>query len=127
MNPILCRFLGGYTVIIALPQLPSFRVDSTTVTVLNATDPYLTATWDFTLVITNPNRRLDITYDAVSASVMYGQDDVLAHTLVSPFIQKKRAHTALQIQCAVVDEFVDSRVTMGLASDRAHRSLQFGP
>ncbi|XP_020233854.1 NDR1/HIN1-like protein 10 [Cajanus cajan] len=110
------------------PKLPEFRVDSASLTVLNLnnTEPYLTATWNVTLVITNPNHNLAIAYDAVSASVMYGNDAVLARTLLQPFLQKSRSDTALQIHCAVVNEFLHAGLAAGLASDRANGSVQFG-
>ncbi|KAB2627711.1 protein YLS9-like [Pyrus ussuriensis x Pyrus communis] len=42
-----------------LPQLPKFQIESANVSLLNATGSELTAIWDFTLLIANPNHKLN--------------------------------------------------------------------
>ncbi|KAG4396504.1 hypothetical protein JHK82_054169 [Glycine max] len=69
---------------------------------------------------------LHITYNIVSASVIYGQDVVLTHTLLTPFMQKTHAKIVLQIQFTAVDGFVDNGMATGFDSDRAGGWARFG-
>ncbi|XP_061338055.1 NDR1/HIN1-like protein 26 isoform X2 [Gastrolobium bilobum] len=139
MYSFLCRFLAAIAATMAVialiifitslvlePELPAFRIDSASVTSLNTTGPELTASFHITLVVTNPNRKLAISYDAVSASISYGEDGVLDSTRLPPFLQKTRSETTLQVQFAVVNDFVGNSVAKGISADRARGSVQFG-
>ncbi|XP_042974635.1 NDR1/HIN1-like protein 10 [Carya illinoinensis] len=74
----LCRLIAAATVLFAIlgllflitwlvlkSRLPEFRVDSVSASPLNTTRSQLTAAWNITLVVRNPNTKLSIYYDRV--------------------------------------------------------------
>jgi len=112
------------------PRIPEFSVNSASLTSLSLNGSSLNAKWDVTLIVSNPNKKLDITYDSVLASVFYGHDEyqygVLAPTRLAPFHQPTHSTTMLRVQFAVLDYFVDNRVTIGITDGRVRGLVQFG-
>ncbi|KAJ0089232.1 hypothetical protein Patl1_32698 [Pistacia atlantica] len=106
------------------PQLPQFRVDSGSVSQLNTTEPTssLSATWQFTLTVKNPNEKLAISYNSLQASVAYAGLEV-ATTQLAPFSQEKGNETHLDFRLGAVDEYVGERVVSRIEEDRKARGL----
>ncbi|KAI4348893.1 hypothetical protein L6164_009559 [Bauhinia variegata] len=138
-STLFCRLLTAAAVVFAIvgliffitwlvlkPRLPHFRVESATVTSLNATGAELTARWDITLSIRNPNRKLAIYYDSLDAKVSYGDYGGLATTHLPPFIQETQNETRVRAQLSVIDEYVDNDVVKDIAAERAVGSVKFG-
>lgn len=141
VRSFLCGFISVMTAIVALfglisligyfvlkPRIPEFSVNSASLTSFNLTGSGLNAKWDITLIVSNPNKKLDITYDAVAASVFYGDDEygVLAYTRLAPFHQPTHSKTMLRVQFEVLDYFVDNRVSFGITDGRVRGFVQFG-
>ncbi|KAJ7976208.1 Late embryogenesis abundant (LEA) hydroxyproline-rich glycoprotein family [Quillaja saponaria] len=136
---LLCRLITAASVVFAIigliffitwlvlkPHLPEFRVDSASVSSLNATGTELTATWDFTLFVRNPNHKLRINYDSVEATVLYGDDVRLATSRLPPFLQETKNETRVQFQLAARSEYVGEDVVKRVSGERAHGSVNFG-
>jgi len=78
------------------PSTPRFGVDLASIKSLNINGSKLTAEWDITLIVSNPNNKLHpISYDTVSIGVNYSNKNnqsLLATTLLNPFSQGGRYH-----------------------------------
>jgi hypothetical protein len=112
--------------LILKPRLPEFRVDSASVSQLNVTSSSeLTATWNFTLFVRNPNTKLNLYYDRLQASVSYGRDDILSMTSLQPFFQPKRNETRVLVRFSVVDEYVREKVATRISDEKAIGSVGF--
>jgi hypothetical protein len=60
------------------PEIPQFQIDSASVSGVSVTGSQLTATWNITLLATNPNRHLGVDYMTIEASLYYGdKNDVV--------------------------------------------------
>ena len=138
-STFLCRFLTGVAAVFTLmaliafiawlilkPRSPEIRVVSASVTSLNTTGYDLTAQWDITLVVTNPNHKLTLYYDDVSAGVFYGNYRVLASTRYPPLLQDTGTESTVRVRFAAVDEFVGEGVAKGIAGDRVRGFVRFG-
>lgn len=114
------------TWLVLKPQLPEFQVDSASVSPLNLTGSKLTATWNLTLLVRNPNTKLRIYYNSVEASLVYGNGPVLDKTLLAPFFQEKKNETWIRVGLSVVDEYVGEDVVTKISGERASGSVGFG-
>ncbi|XP_004494916.1 uncharacterized protein At1g08160-like [Cicer arietinum] len=135
-----CCFLSAITAIVTIlgaifmiayivlkPRIPEFRVDSATVS-LNFTGTYLNAKWDMTVIVSNPNKKLDVTYDDVLAGVYYGNnknDDIITAFRIAPFYQPTRSETRLPVHLDVVDEYVKSEIGNSILEARGRGIVQF--
>ncbi|KAJ4705385.1 Late embryogenesis abundant (LEA) hydroxyproline-rich glycoprotein family [Melia azedarach] len=139
-STLLCRLILFVIVILAImglasfimwliirPKLPEFRVDSASISQLNATstNSSLTATWKFSLSVKNPNSKLDVSYNPLEASVLYGEWE-LDKTLLAPFSQGKGNETRVDFPLAVVSEYVGEGVVSGIRSEKARGEVEFG-
>ncbi|CAK8544140.1 unnamed protein product [Lathyrus sativus] len=138
VKSILCGFIFVITVILGItiligyfnlkPRAPEFRVDSASLTSFNINASGLTAKWDFTLTVSNPNKKIDFSYEAIAAGVFYdGENDLglLASTRLAPFRQPTQSKTSFQVEFAVVNEFLDNRVANGIAGGRVRGVVNF--
>ncbi|XP_059668656.1 NDR1/HIN1-like protein 10 [Cornus florida] len=107
------------------PRLPEFTVASATVSPINATASEVTATWDVSLLIKNPNTKLTVFYDSLDASVFYG-DSLLTQTELRPFSQPKNKQNLIRSRFALVRANVGDNVAKAISSDRARGSVSFG-
>lgn len=138
-NAFLCRVITFGTVAFAIigftflvvwlvlkPRMPEFRVDSATVSELNLTQAALTAEWNFTLFVRNPNTKLSLYYDRLEASVLYpGSSDSLGTTPLQPFSQPKRSQTRVPVPFEVVSEYVGEDVAAGISGEKSAGSVGF--
>jgi hypothetical protein len=117
------------TWLVLKPQLPEFRVDSASVSPLNLTGSELTATWNLTLLVRNPNTKLRIYYESVEASLVYGNGPdglLLGTTTLAPFFQGKKNETRIRVGLSVVGEYVGEDVVTKISGERARGSVGFG-
>ncbi|URE38653.1 Late embryogenesis abundant protein [Musa troglodytarum] len=101
------------------PRLPEFTVSSATVSGFNfsTSQQLLSADFDLNLTVHNPNSKMGIYYDHVTAVVLY-DSDALVETSLAPFYQAKGAATALRARLVAVGMYVDSNIVKGINSDR---------
>ncbi|XP_045794367.1 NDR1/HIN1-like protein 6 [Trifolium pratense] len=143
MNTILCRILSILTAIVIIlgviilivyfvfkPRYPEIRVDSAELTSLNFTGNYLTAKWDIKFIVSNPNKKLDITYNLISSGVFYGKDKNqfgnIATTKLQPFYQPKKSKTLFPVHFETYNMYVGNVVANGIIDGRLRGSLKFG-
>lgn len=101
------------------PRLPEFAVSSATVTGFNlsAQQQQLSASFDLNLTVYNPNHKMRINYERVTASVLYASD-ILSENSLAPFYQGTGETTVLRARLSAPGEYVDSDVVTGIESDR---------
>ncbi|XP_077234428.1 NDR1/HIN1-like protein 10 [Tasmannia lanceolata] len=120
--------IGGITFIIWLvlrPRLPDFSISSASVSPLNtSSSSQLTANWDLTFSVRNPNKKMNIYYDRIVASVVYGQD-VLSVTTLQPFYQAKRNLTTVRARMVVDSFYVGDKVMRNIAAERSLGAVNF--
>ncbi|KAL6988559.1 hypothetical protein U1Q18_014311, partial [Sarracenia purpurea var. burkii] len=100
------------------PRIPEFRLSSIAVVPLNSTASDLTSTWDLSIVVTNPNTKLQIFYDRLDASVFYGDGFLVSQTEMPPFYQANRNQTLLHARLAVFGDNVDKSALKAISDDR---------
>jgi hypothetical protein len=136
----LCGFIFIITVIVTIlfiavtisyfilkPCFPEFRVNSATLTSFTFNNSDLTAKWDISLIVSNPNKKLEITYNAIAASIYYENElELLASTQLAPFNQPKQSNNVIGVQFEILNEFIDNSVSDGIADGRIHGFVQFG-
>lgn len=115
------------TWLILRPEFPEFRVDSASIAQLNTTsaNSTMTATWQVSLRVRNPNRKLALVYNTLEAAVLYGEWE-LDSTLLPPFSQEKGNETRLHFQAGLLSEYVGESVARGIEKERARGEVEFG-
>ncbi|KAL5060363.1 hypothetical protein RYX36_031967 [Vicia faba] len=112
------------------PRNPEFQVNSAQLTFLTLTGNYLTAKWNIDIIISNPNKKLDISYNPVSATVFYSKDinqfGPISNIPLKPFYQPKKSKAVVRFETQVTNLFVSSGVASGIVNGQFHHSLQFG-
>ncbi|KAF6169313.1 hypothetical protein GIB67_013743 [Kingdonia uniflora] len=119
--------LGTITFIMWLvlrPKLPEFRVDSASVTPFNASLGQVTGNWDIGLSVKNPNKKMNVYYDRIEASVFY-DDEFLSETALAPFWQAKRNATTIRARFSAVGVYVNERSLKRIADDRSKGLVDF--
>ncbi|KAG6488897.1 NDR1/HIN1-like protein 10 [Zingiber officinale] len=101
------------------PRLPEFTVSSAAVTGFNlsAQQQQLSATFDLNITVHNPNHKMRIYYERVTASVLYSSD-ILSENSLAPFYQGTGETTVLKARLAALGWYVNSDVARGIESDR---------
>ncbi|KAL5160749.1 NDR1/HIN1-like protein 12 [Glycine soja] len=100
------------------PTKPRFTVASAAVYGLNATSPPLMSiAMQFNMVIRNPNRRVSISFDRLSAYVSYRNQPVTPHVMLPPLFIEKHSAVSLSPEIGGVPVPVSEDVSNGLAMD----------
>ncbi|KAL1565897.1 hypothetical protein AAHA92_01571 [Salvia divinorum] len=103
------------------PHRPKFRVVSAAAYQLNtSTPPFVTATAQFTVVATNPNRRAAILYDPFSAYVSYRGRAITPAAALPPLVQERRSTVALSPLLGGAAVPVEAELANALAMDEAY-------
>ncbi|KAL4282480.1 hypothetical protein GQ457_16G008020 [Hibiscus cannabinus] len=106
------------------PHLPDFSVQSLSLSNFNASNQRVSATWNAQFGVSNPNKKLSITYGDVLSSVFHG-DYYLAETRIGPFSQGTGDVRTLDASYSVVDSFVDGRVVDAMNGERSRGQVRF--
>lgn len=117
--------LGAISLILWLvlrPHLPRVFVTSASVSPFNQSTVSLTADWDFSFRVDNPNGKMGVFYDRIDASVLYDLS-LLADTSVPPMYQGQRNSTSFSARLAAVSEYVDN--WKGMAEERGKGVVKF--
>uniref|UniRef100_A0A6V7QWL2 Late embryogenesis abundant protein LEA-2 subgroup domain-containing protein n=1 Tax=Ananas comosus var. bracteatus TaxID=296719 RepID=A0A6V7QWL2_ANACO len=103
------------------PRLPQFSVSSASVSSFNlsSSSQQLSADFDVTLTVRNPNKKMGVQYDGVRAAVVYG-GETISETSLPPFYQSKGNVTTVHARLVAAGEYVGGDVTNGINSDRSH-------
>ncbi|XP_068658129.1 NDR1/HIN1-like protein 10 [Aristolochia californica] len=122
-----CVIFGAVTLIVWLvlrPRVPKFSVTAMSVTPFNLSRTQLTASWDVTLAVDNPNKKMNIYYDSLKASVFY-DDELLAENALAPFFMEKRNSTTLTARLAAISGYVDVSAAKDMTAERAEGQVKF--
>ncbi|XP_057955296.1 NDR1/HIN1-like protein 10 [Malania oleifera] len=106
------------------PRLPEFRVDSISATGFNFSVSQVTGKWDVAFTVTNPNKKISISYDNVESLFSY-RLTLLAVTAVPPFGQGTRVQTAFNASFAAQSVYVNERDANAMSADRRGGSVSF--
>ncbi|KAL6270229.1 hypothetical protein ACE6H2_027140 [Prunus campanulata] len=115
------------------PVNPTFHLQYATVSLLNVSASEFTTTWDVTLVASNPNHKLNISYDSLQATVFYGTDHskrgrVLLATKPVPHPLEcltTKANTTLRFKIETVSAYVGDVVSREISDGRARGMVRF--
>ncbi|XP_043689273.1 NDR1/HIN1-like protein 1 [Telopea speciosissima] len=117
--------LAGVTVLIVWvvyrPHKPRFTVVGAAIYDLNTTSPpIISTTMQFTIVTRNPNRRVSIYYDRLSAFVSYRNQEITLPTVLPPLFHERHSTVALSPILGGGAVPVSMEVENGLVMDEAY-------
>jgi hypothetical protein len=100
------------------PSKPHITVTSAAVYGLNATSPpFMSISMQFTIFIRNPNRRVSIYFDRLSAFVSYRNHPITPHVVLPSFFLEKHGTVSLSPELGGVPVPVSVEVLNGLMVD----------
>ncbi|XP_061340881.1 NDR1/HIN1-like protein 12 [Gastrolobium bilobum] len=100
------------------PSKPRFSVTSAAIYGLNATTPPLMSiAMQFTILITNPNKRVSIYFDRLSALVSYRNQPITPHVMLPPLYLEKHSTVSLSPEIGGTPVPVSEEVSNGLVMD----------
>ncbi|XP_011093003.1 NDR1/HIN1-like protein 12 [Sesamum indicum] len=103
------------------PHKPKFRVVSAAVYELNATSPpFISTTMQFTVVTRNPNKRVSIFYNQLSAFVSYKNQAITPPVILPPLFHETKSTVALSPVLGGSTLPVPAEVVNGLMMDEAY-------
>ncbi|GMI80104.1 hypothetical protein like AT2G27260 [Hibiscus trionum] len=105
------------------PQLPDFSIQSLSLYNFYAANQRVNATWNAQIHISNPNKKLSISYGEVVSSVFH--KDYLSETRIGPFVQSTRSSGAVGASYSMVDSFVDGEVVDEMNEERRGGEMKF--
>ncbi|GKV13186.1 hypothetical protein SLEP1_g24237 [Rubroshorea leprosula] len=77
------------------PYKPQFTVMDAAVYSLNATSPFIFTSMQFTIATRNPNKRVSIFYDALTAYVSYRNQPITPLVMLPPLYHEKKSTVVL--------------------------------
>ncbi|CAI0544056.1 unnamed protein product [Linum tenue] len=111
--------------IVIRPRVPEFRLTNFTLSGFNSSGHQLSGTWAARFEVYNPNKKMDIEYDVIQASVLY-QKVFLTENRLQPFVQVHKNLTVMETQFSIINTFVDQSVTDAVDEERRkHGSVTF--
>lgn len=122
---VIFLLLAGITALVVWlvyrPQDPDFTVMAVAIYDLNTTSPPVISTnMQFTIVTRNPNRRVSIYYDRLSAFVSYRDQAITPPAILPPLYHRKHSTVALSPVLGGEVVPVSMEVANGLMMDQAY-------
>ncbi|GMI97281.1 hypothetical protein like AT2G27260 [Hibiscus trionum] len=106
------------------PHYPDVSVQSLSLSNFNTSNQQVSASWNAEFRVSNPNKKLSITYGDVVSTISHG-DYYLAETRIGPFSQGTGDVRTLDASYSVVDSFVDGRVVDAMNGERSRGQVRF--
>ncbi|KAJ4955338.1 hypothetical protein NE237_012121 [Protea cynaroides] len=122
--------LAGVAVLIGWlvyrPDKPRFRVIDAAIYDLNTTyPPFISTAMQFTILTRNPNRRVSIYYERLSAFVSYRNQKITAPALLPPLYHKRHSTVVMSPILGGEAVPVSMEVVSGLGMDEAYGVVGF--
>ncbi|GMH21772.1 hypothetical protein Nepgr_023614 [Nepenthes gracilis] len=103
------------------PQNPKFAVVSAAVYGLNTTaPPFLETSMQFTLLTRNPNRRVSLIYDRLTAAVQYRNQAITQPVELPPLFQERHSSVVMLLAMGGGMVPVSKEVMEGVAAEEAY-------
>ncbi|KAK7349372.1 hypothetical protein VNO77_06691 [Canavalia gladiata] len=103
------------------PSKPRFTVASAAIYGVNTTSPPLMSiTMQFNILIRNPNKRVSIYFDRLSAYVSYRNQPITPRVMLPPLFLEKHSAVSLSPEIGGVPVPVSEEVSNGLAMDESY-------
>lgn len=112
------------TWLVLRPRYPDFTIQSLSLSNYNSSSENLNATWNALILVSNSNKKLSVFYEGIESVIDYGVYD-LANSRIPPFSQGKRNQTTVEVNFAMVNSYVDSKVVNGINQDRSSGQVRF--
>ncbi|GKU93755.1 hypothetical protein SLEP1_g7322 [Rubroshorea leprosula] len=112
------------TWLVLRPRLPDFSLQSLSLPNYNSSTERVTATWDARFLVSNPNKKLSVSYSDVYSSVYYHGYD-LADSRMPPFEQGTRNVTTIETSFSLVDAYIKGDVVDAINKDRSNGQVKF--
>ncbi|KAE8678886.1 Detected protein of unknown function [Hibiscus syriacus] len=106
------------------PQLPDFSIQSLSLSNFSAANQRVNATWNAQIQVSNPNKKLSVSYGEVVSSIFH-KDYFLSETRIGPFVQGTRSAGAVGASYSLVDSFVDGKVVDAMNEERSGGEMKF--
>ena len=108
------------------PRIPEFQVESVSLTNFSASNSSssITGNWNFRFSVTNPNKKMSISYDVVQCLLFY-KPEFISETRIPPFYQNKRNHTFIDAVFSASSSYVDRSLLNDINRDRARGTVSF--
>lgn len=106
------------------PKYPDFSIQSLSLSNFNASDQRLNGTWNAQFLVSNPNKKLSISYGDL-VSLVFHEDYFLTDTRIGPFVQDTRNATTVEASYSVVDSFVEGKVVDAMNGERSRGQIKF--
>ncbi|XVF69242.1 hypothetical protein PTKIN_Ptkin11bG0065400 [Pterospermum kingtungense] len=110
--------------IVMRPHLPDFSLQSFSVSNFNASNQRVSATWNAQFQVSNPNKKLSISYGDIE-SFIFHKDDFLAETRIGPLSQGTRDVSTVDASYSVVNSFVDGKVVDAMNAEKSSGEIKF--
>ncbi|KAK7261183.1 hypothetical protein RIF29_27488 [Crotalaria pallida] len=112
------------TWLVLRPTLPSFQLTSLSVSDFNTSTQSLSATWHLSLLARNRNKKMSVTYNALSAAVFY-RSHYLTASQLAPFKQDTKSETTVNATLSVAANYVEPGVIADVNRERERGSVLF--
>ncbi|KAB5520137.1 hypothetical protein DKX38_024456 [Salix brachista] len=108
------------------PHFPEFRVTSLSISNFNvsSSSSSVTGTWKARFQVSNPNKKMKISYDEIKTSIFY-KSELLSQTMVPPFKQGKRNVSNFDVEYGATSSYIGGRAVSQINSDERRGLVSF--
>ncbi|XP_022756022.1 NDR1/HIN1-like protein 10 [Durio zibethinus] len=106
------------------PKLPVFSIQFLSLSNFNASNQRVSAAWNAQFQVSNPNKKLSISYGDV-VSLVFHEDYFLTETRIGPFVQGRRNVSTVEASYSVVDSFADGKVVDAMNGEMTRGEIKF--
>lgn len=108
------------------PRIPSFTVESVSVSSLNASSSpsQISGTWSLRFSVANPNHKLHVYYDDIEARLYY-RDSLITQNQLPPFDQDTKNITSMDANLVASSAYIDPDLVNRINGDRSRGSVRF--
>lgn len=113
-------FIGAATLIVWIvlrPRIPEYSVTSAAVSGFNLSNNDLSANFNLVFSIRNPNKKMSVHYEQLTAAVLY-DPDTIADTALAPLYQAKEEVSVVRARLAAAEEYVGDEAVRRIAAER---------
>ncbi|PRQ56442.1 hypothetical protein RchiOBHm_Chr1g0336471 [Rosa chinensis] len=105
------------------PQNAEFQIESATVAGLKVDGSMSSGTWDFTLVATNPNKKVSITCDTIEASLFKQYIPYYATNRLPSLFINSSSHNRFNFKLGLVSHCIDADDAIEIFEEKTTRGL----
>ncbi|KAJ1384551.1 NDR1/HIN1-like protein 2 [Sesbania bispinosa] len=112
------------TWLVLRPSLPHFTLTSLSISNFSTTSQSVSATWHFSFLVRNGNKKMTVTYNALRSSLFFHSNYIADSSLI-PFKQDTKSENTLNATLSAINAYVEPRAIDELNSEKARGSVLF--